>query len=344
MKQVVVYLEVFNTLTAENFLLYIPSKYEISTDGVVGNDIYKISYIKINENGYIPGDYGGEPDDYELQKQYEEVDVNFTPDLKRTDLTERLEHNYNYPVALKDIGKDDVSKLREIFRQLRRLKLCVQNVKYKVCIIYKSYMCCIRRDDTFEAFKIKNYSNEGNRRLYVSLDLETLYKKIDSVEVDIQTIRESIHRVLNKNQVKNAMMLRKMMKQKEIIDSFSENVYEKTKAYTDCLSKLEDLLKKLVKSENEVLINLDSLDRKYDNPDLKGIHNDIERTHQKSQTEDKLNKIKNVKQELIQNIIDIRCRQEDLTLRVDVATFDCAIMIDAVMKKIMYLAKMENEK
>lgn len=332
-----VYIEIFSTITADSFLLYIPSKYEISVSG--GDDVFRIKYIEISEDGYIPGDYAGEPDNFDLEKQYEEVDLNMSPDLQRNDLTDRLEENYNHPVALKDIDKDDTNHLREIFRQLRRLKLCVQNVKYKVCIIFKCYLCCIRRDDTFEAFVIKHYSNDGNRKLYVSLDLETLYEKLDSLTVDIHTVRESIYKVLDKNQHKHTRMLRKMIEQKTDLGLFSDKVYAKKASYSRYLTNLEGLLNNLIKSESQLLSRIDQIEQKYNDPGLKGMHNDIERTHQRAQIETKLNHLNVVKQELITNIISIRAKHEDLTLRVDVATFDCAIMIDAILKNLLYLSE-----
>ena len=133
-----VYLEVFNPVSADSFLLYIPSKYDIPISP--GSNSYKITDLEINEDGNIPKDYAGEPDDFDLEKQYQEIDLDLKPNLDKDDLKERMEENYNHPISLKDVSKKDMNELREIFRQLCRLKLCVQNVKYKVCIIYKFYL------------------------------------------------------------------------------------------------------------------------------------------------------------------------------------------------------------
>ena len=169
MHSLCVYLEVFNILSADTFLLYIQSKYEIKLEG--GNNVYTISYLNIlDENGNISGDYAGEPDNHELEKNYDEIEINLSPDTgAHKNLAKHLEENYNHPLSLKNIDINDTQCLRDIFRQLRRFKFCVQSIKYKLGIMYKNYLCCIRRDDTFECFDIQHYpiNNENMKTLKI---------------------------------------------------------------------------------------------------------------------------------------------------------------------------------
>ena len=108
-----------------------------------GGDICKISYVDIKEDGSIPDEYAEEPDNFDLENAYTEVDIAL--DSSHNDMAGHLEESYNHPLSLKDMSKEDKTNLREIFRQLRRLRFCVQNLKYKLCIVYKGYLCCIRR-------------------------------------------------------------------------------------------------------------------------------------------------------------------------------------------------------
>ena len=146
----IVYIEVLSIENADSFMLYIPSKYEIAIG--LGDDVFKVKYIDVTEDGHIPGDYAGEPDNFDLDKEYDCDDIDLSPGLRsKGNLADHLEEKYNHPVSLKDNNKsDDIKQLREVFRQLRRLKFCTQSLKYKIAINFNNYLCCIRRDDTYE--------------------------------------------------------------------------------------------------------------------------------------------------------------------------------------------------
>lgn len=339
MHNLCVYIEVLSISNADSFMLYIPSKYEIHVGS--GDDVYKVRYIDITEDGNIPGDYAGDPDNFDLEQQYDEVDIDLSPDNRRhSDMAGHLEENYNHPVSLKDISKEDTNKLREIFRQLRRLKFCVQSLKYKLCILYKDYLCCIRRDDTFECFVVRYLRGPAERKLMITLDLETLYEKIDSVSVDIKTVREGIYRVLDKNQGKHIRNLQKMLEQKNDLTIFSDLVLHKKTRYADYLAKLELLLTNLGTAEKKNIEKLMEIEEKYSGEaSLKGLHVDIEKTHQVAKYETELSRINVVKQELIRTILVVKAKHEDLALSTDVIVFDNIIMIDAIVKNFVKLGK-----
>ena len=235
----IVYIEVLSISTADCFMLYIPSKYEIEING--GDDVYKVKYIDVSEDGYIPGDYAGEPDAIDLGKNYNGDDIDLSPGESHNDIQGYLEEKYKHPVSLKSATRD-VIQLREVFRQLRRLKFCTQSLKYKLAIVFGCYMCCIRRDDTYECFAIQGTPLGEERRLMVTIDLETLYEKIDTVSIDIKTVRDGVCRILDKNQSKHIRNIQRMLEQKNRLLSFSEIVNEKKHKYSKALERLEKLL------------------------------------------------------------------------------------------------------
>ena len=195
-----VYIEVFSMSNTDNFLVYIPSKYDLKF--IDEGEFYDIKTIDVPENGDIPVEYAGEIDKEKIQEAYDDVELELSLDEKDgVDLTEKLNENYNISLSLKDVNIQDKNRLREIFRQLKRLKFCVQNLKYKICILYKNYMCCIRRDNTFEAFIAKDLNGGSDMKLMVTIDMETLIKNINSVSQDIKTVREGVYKILVKNQL-----------------------------------------------------------------------------------------------------------------------------------------------
>jgi len=324
-----IYLELLCIATADICMMYIPSKYEIKAEG---GDICKISYVDINEDGSIPEEYAEEPDNFDLENAYAEVDIALESSHK--DMAGHLEESYNHPLSLKDMSKGDKTNLREIFRQLRRLRFCVQNLKYKLCIVYKGYLCCIRRDDTFECFHTAVRPHmEDNRTLVVTMDLETFYTKSHSVNDDIKTVREGIYKVLDRNQVKHTQNLYKIMEYKTTLISTSSECLKKKGSYSIYITKMEGMLRDLGVAERGVVAKLMTIEERYVNDrGLRGLHKDIEKSHLVAKHEDELKGINNVKQEIIGNIMDLKAKRETLSLKVDKICFDNTVMLDAILK------------
>ena len=149
MHSVIVYMEIISITDADTFLLYIPSKYKfIANKSSQASSVFKIKYVDIDESNNTADDYAGEPDEHSVENTYREIDVNMSPTVKGNNIGQHLEENYKRSITLKDISSDDSKELKDIFRQLKRLRFCVQNVKYKIAVIYKNYHCAIRRYDS----------------------------------------------------------------------------------------------------------------------------------------------------------------------------------------------------
>jgi len=331
MHNMCIYLEILSLVNADTFLLYIPSKYEIGADG--HSDVYKINYIEMRELDNLADDYAGEPDNLDLETVYNEIDIDMSPDKKhKNDFAGHLEERYKRPISLKNITKKDKKDLKDIYRQLNRLKFCVLSIKYKLSIQFKNYMACIRRNGTIDCYLIKNSVGKPQRRLMVVIDLETLYNKLDSIQLDIKTVREGIYKVLDKNQQSHSKTLRKMLEEKSDVSEFSDVVYKKKFEYTNYISKLELLLSQLCESEKKTVEKLVEVEEKYNSVGIKGLHTDIERSHVMTKYETELEKINGVKQEIIKNILTLKTKCEDTFLFVDGLLFDNSIMMDAVFK------------
>ena len=339
----IIYIEILSIPNADSFMLYIPSKYDIAIGD--GDDVFKIRYVDITEDGNIPSDYAGEPDNFDLDKDYHGDDIDLSPDAQHKNMEGYLEEKYNHPVFLKDdknIKKDIGVQLREVFRQLRRLKFCTKNLKYKLAIIFNDYLCCIRRDDTYECLFVSSSGGSNERKLMVTIDLETLYEKIDSVSIDVKTIREGIYRVLDKNQGKHIQNMQKILEKKNSLVTFSDVILTKKAQYSKYLTNLEQMLSDVNHAEKKNVEKLMQIEDKYSGEaSLKSMHSDIEKTHQIAKYENELSRINGVKQELIRNILIVKTKHENLSLQVDNIMFDNIIMTDAILKNFVKLSKIK---
>jgi hypothetical protein len=327
MDDYIVYIEVFNVHNAEYFFLYIPSKYNIKPDK--GN-VYKIKYVDIEDSNNIVTKYTGEPDGSEIKNDYDAVELESSENLDN--LEQSLNDNYNKEILLKDINKYDKDILKEIFRQLNRFKFCVQNIKYKLAIVYKNYLCAIKRDDVIECYYIKNFPVKSSRKLYTSIDLKSFYEKIENVPNDIKTVKDNIYKILNQNHIKHSKMLNNMLENKDNLLSYSEMIYKKKEYFTNYISDLEKLLAKLNDNEQKLLEEKNNISNKTSDYGIKGVHGDIQNSHMAFNIDTKLGKVMELKQELVNDIVKTRTDQENMNLEIDKILFDNSVMLNEIIK------------
>ena len=167
------HLHILNINISENFLLYIPSKYDIKIKN--DDDIikYKIEYLDVDDDGNM------ELEDENNDVYIEDMDFNVKPI---------------------NLIKDKHLILQNIFNKLKKLKPLFNNIKYKISILYNNYICSLRRDNTFEGFLINNYNVKDNKyKILIFVDLETLYTNIYNINEDINNIKANIYKSIDSN-------------------------------------------------------------------------------------------------------------------------------------------------
>ncbi len=327
------YVEVISVTNADTFLLFIPSKYKFKMDH--GTDTYKIRYIQMdNIDKSTAENYVGSPDNIALEKAYTEIETLTNDGYTYNDdenLSSHLEEAYRRPIYLKDINKEDTKDVRDVFRQLRRLKYCVQNIKHKLSIIFKNYLCVLSRSDNVDCFLIKHYPKSDQRKLLPLIDLELFYQKLENIASDVSNIKKGVFRVLDKNQDMHTRNLKKMLEEKNDILALSINVHLNKSKYDAYIHKFQGLLTNTIEREKQLVTKLYNINSNGDSS-IKGFHTDITRAHQKGKIEDELSNIDRVKQDILLNIMKLNGTMEDMVLSVDKIFFDNTIMMDEIFK------------
>lgn len=332
-----VYLDIMHVSTGEILFLYIPSKYEINAEH---DNVHKLHYLEVNEDGSIPSDYAEQPEEEDIADKYNEIDVDNTDIKKQKDIEEYLRNKYDCPISLENSNKQDINEIKEIFRQLKRLKFCVKNINYKLCIVYKYYFCCIKRDGSYECYSVENLNINNKRRIIVTIDLESMYEQLSTIDKDIISIRKGIYKVLDKNQSKHVNNLGKIMDYKTNFNLSSEKVINQKKHYKEYLGKLEKMLNRISIAEKNIILDINNIHEKYQRESgVKTLHNDIEKNNLLHKKEGDLNNINETKQEIISNINKIKLNLESLSLKIDQICFDNIVMMDTIIKNFEYLSK-----
>ena len=328
-----VYIEILCTTTSDIFLLYISSQFNIRPDKYKS---YKINYIEIEDLNNVIDKYAEEPDKSDVKNDYFEIDIE--DEEKHENLETSLSENYNKEIILKNIANDKIF-LKDIHRQLERFRFCVQNINYKIAILYKNYLCTIKRDDSLESYHISNFPLKNKKKMYITIDLKSFYKKLDTVKDDFQSVKKSIFKILNNNQEKHTKILSEMLQNKDTLNSYTQLLESKKQYYNKYLSDLEIMLKKLNENEKTLLDQKNSINKKGIDSGIKGLHSDIQDSHSLYNINSKISKVYELKKELSDDILKSRIDQENITLEIDKILFDNSVMLNQIIKNFNSLMK-----
>ena len=324
------YIEVVNINTTDTLLIYINEDYNI--DVSKKQDVFKLKPIDINTGEFeddIKDKYTQEPDNIDIEKDYEEIDIS---ENKRENMEEFLEDNYKKELSIRDINKSDTMRLKELSRQLKRMRFCVQTIKYKLCVLYKNYLCVINIENEVELYQIKNYEGDDIRNLYVTIDLENLYDNIGTVNTDIINIRQGLYNIFDKNQRKHITNFERMITEGQSVFLYINKLSQKKIQYEEYLQKLYSMIDTINQSEKDKTEKIREIREEYDSKG--GIHTDIQKSHIVSKYETEIEEIKSTKHKIVKNIFNIRTKLDDLVLYTDKVFFDNLVMIDTIIKNI----------
>lgn len=319
------FIEVFSAKTTDIFFLYIPSKYNFEMSS--GQNVYKIKYINMNESDHLPDEYAGTPDNVDIEAVYGDVDIQLSPDKHK--IAEQLENNYNHPISIRDISQDDIVTLKAMYRQMKRLRFCTQNIKYKLAVTYKNYICSIRRDDSIDCFWIKHFPRNPCKQLLVVSDLEMVYEKNERINSDMKHVRDGVYKVLQKNQGMYSRVIDKMLENREEIAKISVKAQRKKEQYDILENKLKQMFHIMISAEKKQLEKQEQYSKENNNT---GLQADISRVHQLSQVDRELDKILRVKSDIVKLLLQLREKRGTVVLSMDKIMFDNTVMFDCMIK------------
>ena len=337
-----VFIQIMSLKTAEYFMLYIPSKYKFRIDNY---ESYKLKYIKFDkeEKNEILNDYAGEPDGNYIENDYDALELD-SEYIKKDlgNIESRLEEHYKKFINLKDLQKEDHVIVKCIFRQLRRFKYCVQNLRYKLVICYKQYICLLHSNDDISCFYIKKFPIEGNnyRKIYITVDLELLYENIDVLYNDLQQVKSGIKKILDRNHLSHAKSLQYMLEQKSEVISITDRLYLKKEKLRNYTNSFRDLLSNIITNE-QIIIQKKAVVEEKKNVDSSkgGLKYDIKYSHEIKRLENELNHVQHIKKKISEKIQITQNQEEHLSLIIDKILFDNTVMLDKIFKNLEVLSE-----
>ena len=176
--------------------------------------------------------------------------------------------------------------------------------------------------------------------MLIIVDLETFYTNIDSINLDVSTIQDGIYKILDKNHTSHTKTFTKLLQEEKDVVKVMDSIFNKKREYNVHISKLEMMLENINKSEKSIFNQISEAEEKYGKKD--DLNSDIEKSHLIAKYNSDLEKVINIKQEIIKTIMEIKMRKEDLFLYTDKFLFDQNVMIDAIFKGITKITQYVN--
>ena len=325
----------------DNLLIYINSKYQIPIDknltGVVPiSKYFELIELDVDDKGTLIENVINSHQQIDGKEIYQST-TGFSPQNKGADLEEQLEENYKQDIKFE--YKIAPIEWTQQYLQLRRLMNIVKNIKYKLGIVTNKLVFSVKTDNSLNTFKFKIQINIQDRcRIMPTLDIETLYNNLNSLTNDIHIVHSSIINTLTTNHSNNNELFTKVIdKLKHIPQNKSINEFiEETKTY---LKNYEDMLQNLIEAEKTAEQKLKETSNN-NNLGIKGLHNDIQDAQKQQKHIDTLQKIRDLQSEILNEMQQIKSKQERVLLNLDDLYYCNTIMANAMILNINKVANL----
>ena len=339
------FIEILSIRTIDSYLLHIPECYKFEPRVSDRHLLSKIKQIQIEKSENMEQKYAGVVDNSQIAESYDEIELKsqYPHQIKEfddIDMEANLTTQYKRPIVLKDIVDDDNATLQCIFRQLTRLRFCVQFLKYKFSIVYKDYLVTLNSKSAIECFKIKNnYNGKEERHLYITIDLEVFYENSKILLEDLDELQNGIRAVLDKNQIVQTrhleVMLTKQQDLVKILGGFTEkkqHIRFELQRFKELFNMIDLTITSSVEKVNEVNYLIPQETGKKQDGLIKLKHS----------LYIKLTQLYSKKEEVAKSIIYHRKNEHHISLNIDRILFDNNIMLDKIFKNLHQLHKLNE--
>jgi hypothetical protein len=322
-----VYIEVFTMKNNNSFLLYVPAKYKVTIQ--YKTNVFTINRHKIDEDGDLLEQLTDKSSVKSTESGYTEITM--TNHLGDTNIRNNTEDRYNRPIR---ISEKETATMKGIYRQTRRLGMCMQGTKYGICVMSSSHMYCIHNNNGINGYSVNSEEQKHRyRKFFVVVDLELLYSKVKNIVSDVGDIKGSISDVLSRNFSTHVNTITTSFPGYDIRKRETA-VNSKIKEYKTRLSEVEKTLISIVVKETSLLEKRMDVEDSLKLNTKTILNRDMERTKHLRIYDTQLIEIVNNKKELFRNIVSLKIKLDHVILISDDILFDVAVMCEDITLKI----------
>jgi hypothetical protein len=330
--------EILSSETADCSIIYVPDKYNFGVSS--SNDrVYTITNVQVSD------DMRDSLEDYvqisnsDIRQSYSDLDIQSElPSSHKTSMSEHLDNTYKHTIILNDLKERDTILLKDMYRQLRRLKYCLHGIQHKIAIMNAPYMGFVDQENNILIYYIEKLKREKIRKMYVVIKLDIWFDKVTIINDEVNQIFSGIYSVLNTNQIQHTKNIKKMIYKNSNIGTDADNLTQFKLESQRYIEKFEDLLKKtntIITSSQEEIDRIDA-----ENTD--DLNADMKRNHKKKQLKNKIRKVFGKKETILKHMVELKSTYENVSLSVDSILFDNIIMLDKILDNFKKLEKLTS--
>lgn len=305
MNKLCMYIHVVSKKNGHNYIMYIPSKYDINVSNIKSYELKEINNVMNTKD--VTFEYGYDKSNKNFEKLYE--NINRSSNVSEDTLT----NNYKKDIQITDVKSKLNEEVKSLYRQINRFKFSVENIKYKLVIKYNSYLCCIDRQNDICFYYIKNYDNSSSyKNLLVSFDIEILYNNHYNIHNEIQEVKDQLESILDNNYKVNLQYIEKLL---------TSNIN---------ISNVQNLITTQLN-----MLNNEYKTKKQDLVQIINREQEIRDKLKVSKNNNLLIQLKDIltkKGEDIIKLLEIIKRRDNMIVLVDGILFDNIIMLDKITK------------
>lgn len=308
-------IELISSVYAEKILLYISDEY--SLDVAIVENTYILHTANIDSAPPLPIE-----EKYSDANMFKVENSDINKKNPSTNIEKTLTERYNKPLNNLDDGVDE--SLEDVTKQLMRLKFCVQNVKLKLGIIFRNFLCLLSNDNTLLYFSIENFPKSNKRKMYVVVNLEYFYDNLSNVMVNVRHLEKGVYDIISRNHQSQINALNYIISLHASLPTYSTRILQQEQNYKQHITCFKELLPKILDLEKKHLEK------------LKGTNIPNEQLI----IQRKLDQIIIIKNEIIESVLILKDRCSDMALTFDKVFFDNTIIVSKLMDNFKVFEKM----
>lgn len=330
-------IECISTKTLNSFMLSIPSNYDFR----ITNEeyVYELEKIPVSSLTEDMSDFA-HTTEHVMESHYQSIEAHVQlPNHHKRPIKDHLDDFYKHEVLLKNMSKEDSILLKDMYRQLQRLKYCILGMQHTIALMKSHYVVYLDTNHDIHVYLVKRIISKETSSFYVAVDFDIFYDKANIIDTEISSIYKGIWKVLNNNQDKHIRNIQEIIDRKSNILERSEHLSRRKQSYLNYIDKYTSLLSRLEDTNTELNKELDELKVSTNNE----LHTDLKRVHYKQKVEKKIHKLIKTKKEVITILEELHSKNQDLTLTIDTILFDNIIMLDKIFTNFDKFNKLDKE-
>lgn len=327
----ILFIKVLNLKYSNFFVIHVEPDYnfKIENNSFVENE--NIFYVKsVNISEFMSKQLG-----QDIRDIYSEI--HFTPRINLNDdnLEKKLKDEYNQPIKIEDIKKDEGHGYIEAYKQIDRLKSSFSKVKYKIMISYDKYIFVLV-DDKIKCYSIEDFEEgDYSTNFQITTSFKNFFEKIDDIDFEINQIKNKLEKILDYIQKNQYKRMTDLYSSKNDITSIYKDIYSRKENLVSIRSQYRERLDSTYTKEKELEKEYDKINKKISES---GYQDNI--LHDKGIIEKSLSDIIGIRGEITEKLNKINNKINDFELTIDKIFYNNFIMMNNIRKNILILSEL----